>query len=124
VFEADMLAGLTEGLGQGAGRCRYDALDANAEAGIAGEGRLQEAVGADLTLIREDLSEGDARGVDGDMDELPVDATAVALAAAIAGDAVADGSNRPSLEEFSQPLAFVRSAALVGPVPGHSTGSA
>ena len=42
-------------------------------------------------FVGQDLREGDARGiVDGHMDELPADATAVALAGAVTGDAVAD----------------------------------
>jgi hypothetical protein len=44
-----------------------------------------------LGVIRLDLDEGDAGGiVDADMDELPADAAIMALASAIAGDAVAD----------------------------------
>ena len=62
---------------------------ADAEAGIVGQGGLQEGDGAVLALVGQDLCEGDARGVvEADVDELP--AGAAALAGALAGDAVAD----------------------------------
>src|SRR5713101_1273823 len=65
--------------------------DLDAEAMVVGQGCLQEGDGALFFLIRHDLGEGEARGVvDADMDELPADAAAVALAGAVAGDAVAD----------------------------------
>src|SRR3970282_2060145 len=51
---------------------------------------LEEGDGAPFLLVGHDLGEGDARGVvDADMDKFPADAAAVALAGAIAGDAVA-----------------------------------
>ena len=63
----------------------------DAEAGVVGDRRLEEGDGALLSLVRQDLREGDAGGVvDADVDELPADAAAVGLAGAIAGDAMAD----------------------------------
>lgn len=54
------------------------------------QGCDEEVGGADLSLVRLDLAEGDARGVvDNDVDELPAGAAAVALAGPVAGDAVA-----------------------------------
>ena len=66
--------------------------DRDAEACVVGDGGLEEGDGALLFLVGQDLREGDARGVvDADMDELPAGAAGlVALAAAVAGDAVAD----------------------------------
>jgi len=58
---------------------------------VIGQGGLQESDGALFSLVRHDLGESEARGVvDADMDALPADAAAVALAGAVAGDAVAD----------------------------------
>jgi ApbE superfamily uncharacterized protein (UPF0280 family) len=67
-----------------------DASDLDAKAFVIGDRGLQEVAGADRLLIGLDLGEGDARGVvAADMAELPADAPAVALASAVAGDAVA-----------------------------------
>ena len=52
---------------------------------------MRKANGTIGLLVGQDLGEGDAGViVDADVDELPADAAAVALAGAIAGDAVAD----------------------------------
>src|SRR5258708_3075640 len=65
--------------------------NADAQALVVGQGCLQEGDGALFLLVGHDLAEGQARGiVDGDVDELPADAAAVALAGAVAGDAVTD----------------------------------
>jgi hypothetical protein len=69
----------------------HDPGDSDAEALVVGQGCLEEGDGALFLLVGHDLREGDARGiVDGDVDELPADAAAVALAGAITGDAVAN----------------------------------
>ena len=70
-----------------------------------------------------DLAEGDARGiVDADMDELPADAAAVALAGAVAGDAVADPIELAELfdvdvDQLARPLALI-SARRLGRLQG------
>jgi hypothetical protein len=67
-----------------------DPFDGDAEAFVVGDGGLEEGNGASLALSLHDPGEGDARGVvDGDVDELPADATTVALAGPVAGDAMA-----------------------------------
>jgi hypothetical protein len=69
---------------------RHDALDLETEACVIAGCSPQKGGGASLLLAGHNL-EGDARViVDGDMDELPADAPAIALTFAIAGDAVAD----------------------------------
>ena len=58
---------------------------------VVGDGGLEEGDGALLPLVGQDLREGEARGVvDADVDELPADAAGLALACAVAGDAMAD----------------------------------
>ncbi len=58
---------------------------------VVGQRGVEEGDGTFLLFVGHDLAEGDARGVvDGDVDKLPADAAAVALADAIAGDAVTD----------------------------------
>jgi hypothetical protein len=98
VLEAKPSAGVAEGKRSVAGAVvGHDAFDGDAEAGIVGDGGLEEGHGTSLSLVRLDLAEGQARGVvDADMDELPADATGVALALAVAGDAVADLIELPS----------------------------
>src|SRR5216683_2027885 len=65
--------------------------NADAQALVVGQGCLEEGDGALFLLVGHDLAEGEARGVvDRDMDELPADASAVAVAGSVAGDAVAD----------------------------------
>src|SRR5690606_13646340 len=60
-------------------------------AGIVGYRRRKEGDRTFLAFIGQDLAEGDARMiVDGDVDELPADASAIGLAGAITGDAVTD----------------------------------
>src|SRR5262245_66398630 len=57
---------------------------------VVGDGSLEEGHGTGPSSGLHDLAEGHARGVvDADMDILPADAAAVALAGAVAGDAVA-----------------------------------
>src|ERR1700692_3757440 len=69
----------------------HDTGDGDIEAFVIGHGRLEERYGAFRLLVRQNLAEGDAGViVDTDMNELPADATAVALTGAIAGDAVTD----------------------------------
>src|SRR5919198_1042597 len=116
VLEGVTATGVAEGEGFVAGAVvGHDALDANAEAGIVSKGSQQEGDGAVFRLVGPDLGEGDARGiVDRDVDELPADTAAVALAGAIASDAVADPFEAAKLldvdvEELAGFLAFVAS---------------
>ena len=52
---------------------------------------LKEGHGTSLAFVGLDLAGGDTRGiVDADVDELPSDAAAVALAGSICGDAMVD----------------------------------
>jgi hypothetical protein len=75
----------------------HDTGDGDIEAFVIGHGRLEERYGAFRLLLLQNLGEGDAGViVDTDMNELPADATAVALTGAIAGDAVTDLVKRPS----------------------------
>src|ERR1700686_661146 len=92
VTEPEPLAGFAEGEGFIAGAViGHDALDFDAEAFVVGERGLEKGDGAALLLVGHDLGESDAGViVDGDMDELPADTSAVALAFAVAGDAMAD----------------------------------
>jgi hypothetical protein len=94
----------------------------NAEADIVGQGGLQEGDCALLCLIRHDLREGDPRGIiDADVDELPAEALAtpapIALAAAIAGDAVADAVDAAEflgvdVQELARVLALIAADRL------------
>ena len=74
---------------------------------------MRKATAQPLALGLHDLAEGDARGVvDADMDELPADAAAVALAGAVAGDAMADLVELAELfdvdvDQLAGPLALV-----------------
>ena len=69
----------------------HDTFEPYAEFRVIGHGGLEEGDGAFLLFVWQDLGEGDPRGiVDGNVDELPADAAAVALALSIAGDAMAD----------------------------------
>src|SRR5438067_5941392 len=92
VLEAEVAASVAEGEGLiAAAVVGHDADDGDAEAFVISHGRLEEGSGAVDLLVRLDLGEGDAGViVNADVDELPADAAAVALAGAIAGDAVAD----------------------------------
>src|SRR5207237_4184327 len=72
----------------------HDTGDGDTEAFVISHGRLEERYGAFRFLVRQNLGEGDAGViVDTDMNELPADATAVALTGAVAGDAVTDRVN-------------------------------
>jgi hypothetical protein len=92
VFEPEIATGVTEVEGSIARAIvGHHPSNRDAEALVVGQGCLQEGGGALFLLIGHDLRESDARSVvDADMDKLPADATAVALAGAVAGDAVAD----------------------------------
>ncbi len=84
--------------------------DGEAEALVVGDGSPEEGHGTGLALALHDPAEGHARGVvDADMEELPSDAAAVALALAVAGDAMAD------LVEFAE-LFDVDVDHLAGPL--------
>src|SRR5215471_3230828 len=114
VVEAEFAAGVAEGEGFVAGAVvGHDAGHGDAEAGVVGQRGAQEGDGAVGFLVGQDLAEGEARGiVDADMDILPTDAAAVALAGAIAGDAVADAVEAAELfdidvEQFAEPLTLV-----------------
>jgi len=91
VPKPEPLAGPSEGKGFVAGAViGHDALDGDAEVRIVGDSGLKEGDGAALALALHDPAEGNPRGVvDGDVDELPTDAAAVALAGTVAGDPVA-----------------------------------
>ncbi len=70
-----------------------DAIDGDAEAAVIGDGGLQECDGAGLLLVGKDVDAGDARMVvDGDVSVFPTDATGLALAVTVAGDAVASSA--------------------------------
>src|SRR4029077_2782307 len=70
----------------------------DAEAFVVADRREQEGNCALLLLIWKDVGPRDAGVViDGDVDELPADALAVAVAAATAGDAMADRIETPKL---------------------------
>src|SRR5579885_949611 len=92
VAQAEASAGAAECEGLKAGAVvGHHALDRNTEAGVVGERGFKESDGAALFLVRHDLGEGHARMiVDADVDVLPADAAAAALASAVASDAVAD----------------------------------
>src|SRR5260370_22835212 len=92
VLQPEPAAGVSEGEGSVAGAVvGHDALDGDAETCVVGDTGVEEGHRTSLAFIWFDLGEGDARGViDADMNELPSHASAVALAGAIAGDAVAD----------------------------------
>lgn len=92
VFDVQVPARIAEGKGFVATTVvGHDAGDGDAEAFIIGYGRLEEGNGAVGLLVGLDLGEGDAGMiVDADMDELPADATAIALPGPIVGHAVAD----------------------------------
>jgi len=98
VFEPEIAAGVAE-VERSVARAivGHDAGHRDAEAVVVGQRCLQEGCGALLLLIGHDLGEGDTRGVvNTDMDELPADAAAVALAGAVAGDAMTDPVEAPS----------------------------
>src|SRR5258708_18138243 len=96
VLQAEAFAGAGEGEGFVAGAVvGHDAHDLDAEACVIGEGGLEEGRGALLPLIGHHFGNGDAgRVVDADVDELPAEPFAapapIALASAIAGDAVSE----------------------------------
>src|SRR5260370_15786722 len=91
LLEAQPPAGPGELAGSVAGAVvGHDPLDDDAQRCVAGDGGLEEGYGAALALALHEVAEGHAGGVvDADMDVLPADAAAVALALAVAGDAMA-----------------------------------
>lgn len=112
--QAEGFAGLPEGFGAVARAVvGHDAFDLDAEPGVIGQRGLEEGDRTFLLFVRHDLGEGEARGVvDCDMDELPAGAAMIALAAAIAGDAMADLIEAPEFfdvdaDEFVGAFAFV-----------------
>src|SRR5262249_9333765 len=92
VLEAEVPASVTEGEGFIATAVvGHNAGHSDAETFVISHGGPEEGNGAVGCLVRLDLGEGDAgMVVDADMDELPADAAAVALAGSIAGGAMAD----------------------------------
>ncbi len=94
--EAQLAAGVAEGEGPIATAVvGHDTGHGDAEACVIGDGGFEERDCAGGFLVRQDLGEGDARGViDADVDELPTDPFAarpsVALTPAIARDAMSD----------------------------------
>jgi hypothetical protein len=103
VLEAEIAAGIAEVEGFVAGAVvGHDAGDPDTEALVVGNRSFQKGGGAFLPLVGHDLGEGDPRGiVDADMDELPAEpfaaTAAVTLAAAIAGNAMADAVDAAEL---------------------------
>ena len=91
----------------------HHARDGDAEAFVIGYGRLEKGNGAVGRLVGLDLRERDAGMiVDADVDELPADAAAVALAGAVAGDVVADALETAELfnvdvNDLARLLAFI-----------------
>src|SRR3981189_1987959 len=92
MLEAQLAASPGEGLGSVARAIvGHDPLDGDAEALVVDDGSPEEGHRTGLALALHNPAEGHARGVvDADMEELPSDAAAVALALAVAGDAMAD----------------------------------
>lgn len=75
----------------------HDPRNGDTEAGIIGDGRIEKGNGAVLSLIRQDLREGDAGGiVDCDVNIFPADAAAVGLAFPLAVMRWPMRSKRPS----------------------------
>ena len=91
MLEAEPLAGVPEGMGFVARSVvGHDPFDGDVEAPVPGDGGFQEGDGAVLFLVGHDVSEAEAGVVvDADVDELPADPPAAALAGSILGDAVA-----------------------------------
>ena len=85
------LTGAREGEGfVAASVAGHDAIDGDAEVAIIGDGLFEEGYGTFLFLVWEDVDAGDAGVVvDGDVCELPSDATSVALSVPVASDAMA-----------------------------------
>ena len=76
----------------------HDARNSDAEAFVIGDGGLEKGDGAIGFFIRFDLGESNAgMVVNADVDELPADAAAIALAGSIAGDAMAYLVETPKL---------------------------
>jgi len=123
VPEAEPFAGPREGEGFVARAViGHDALHLDAEACVVSDGGFEEGDSAAPLLVFPDLAEGDARGiVDADMDELPTRALAaaapIALASAVARDAMADTVDSAELfdvdvDEFAGVLAFIAAHRL------------
>ncbi len=92
----------------------HDALDADTETGVIGDGGFEEGDGTFLALVGHDLHEGHARGiVDADVDELPADAdVTIDDASSSSGNAVPDGADPAKLfdiemDEFAWCFAFI-----------------
>lgn len=97
MLDAQIPAGLAEAEGFVATTVvAHDARDGDAKALRTGDGRLEEGNGAVGRVIGLDLGEGDAAViVNADMDELPADTAAIALASAVAGDTMANMLETP-----------------------------
>ena len=128
VLDAQLLASIAKGESfVAAAVVGHDAGDGDAEALIMSHSRLEKGNGAIGLLVGLDLGEGDAGMiVDADVDKLPADAAAVALASAIAGDAVADTLETPELFDVdvkeSRLGSRVHSAVAARPAPGRVFG--
>src|SRR3954463_10124742 len=92
VLETEIAAGAAGGPGAIAGAIvGHHTGDRDAEVRVVGDRGLEEGDRALLLLVRADLREGHPGGVvDADVDELPSDASALALPRSVAGDAMAD----------------------------------
>ena len=99
VFDSELFAGTRKGLRTIATAViGHDAIDSDAEASVVGVSGEQEGNGAFLLLIWKDIGPSDAGMViNGDVNEVPADALAAAMAAATAGDAMADRIETPEL---------------------------
>jgi hypothetical protein len=119
--ETERLAGIAEGEGFiAAAIVGHHPLDRHAEPRVEGDRGVEEGYGADGLLVGPDLGESDARViVDTDVDILPTDPAAVALAGPVAGDAVADALETSELldidvDQLSGALSFVATHGLGG----------
>jgi hypothetical protein len=69
----------------------HDAIDSDAEASVVGDSGEQERNGTFLLLVWKDIGPSDTGMIiNGDVNEVPTDALAAAMAAATASDAVTD----------------------------------
>src|SRR6202047_1882841 len=83
--------------------------------GYSRDGGFEKSACADRLLVRHDPCEGDARGiVDTDMNELPAGAACIALAFAVAGDALANSLEAPQFLDVEMDQ-LARMLSLIAP---------
>ena len=114
VPETETLTGSAEGKGPVAGAVvGHHALDLDTELCVIGDCGPEEGCGTSLLLVGRDVGEGNAGViVDTNMRVLPANPAAIALACAVAGDAMADLIEFTELfdvdvDQFAGPLALV-----------------